>query len=77
MSLTIELDAATAAVVQELAAEQHRSANEIVREALSVYAHSGTRTLPKGIGQYRSGQSDVSMQARRILRDAAKEGRWP
>lgn len=77
MSLSIQLDDEIAEVVQELAAEQQRSADEIVRDALWAYAHSAKRTLPKGIGKYRSGQSNVSTQARQILRDAVKEGRWP
>lgn len=35
MSLTIQLDDATAEVVEGLAALEHRSADEVVREALS------------------------------------------
>lgn len=77
MSLTIQLDEATAEVVQELAAEQCRSTDEVVRDALSAYVYSAKRTLPKGIGKYRSGQTDVSTQARQILRDAVREGQWP
>ena len=64
MSLTIQLDQATAEAVQELAAEQQRSADEVVREALSAYVRSAKRVLPKGIGKYHSGRSDVSTQAR-------------
>ena len=77
MSLTIQLDAATAEAVQEVAAEQHRSADEVVRDAVLEYARSTKRELPKGTGKYRSGRSDVSQRAREILRDATKEGRWP
>ena len=78
MSLTIQLDEATAEVVQELAAEQRRSADEVVPDALSAYAHSAKRALPKkGIGKYHSAQSGVSNQARQILRDAVREGQWP
>jgi hypothetical protein len=77
MSLTIQLDPATAEVVQELAAEQQRSADEIVRDALSAYVRSAKRVLPKGIGKYHSGHSDVSTQARQILRDATRNGQWP
>ncbi|HLQ44785.1 MAG TPA: ribbon-helix-helix protein, CopG family [Planctomycetaceae bacterium] len=77
MSLTIQLDPATAEAVQELAAEQQRSADEVVRDALSAYVRSAKRGLPKGIGKYHSGRSDVSTQARQILRDAARDGQWP
>ena len=76
MSLTIQLDEATTEVVQELAAEQRRSTDEVVRDALSAYAHSAKRALPKGVGKYHSGQSDVATQARQILRDAVEEGQW-
>ena len=51
MSLTIQLDDATAEVVQELAATQHRSADEVVREALSAYVQTGLRVLPKTVGK--------------------------
>lgn len=77
MSLTIQLDPDTAEVVQELAAEQQRSADEIVRDAISAYLRSARRVLPKGIGKYHSGLSDVSAQARQILRDATRNGQWP
>lgn len=77
MSLTIQLDPVTAEAVQELADEQRRSADEVVREAVSAYVHSAKAGLPQGVGKYHSGRSDVSTQARQILRDAAKDGRWP
>ncbi len=77
MSLTIQLDPATAEAVQELADEQQRSADEVVRDALSAYVRSAKRALPKGIGKYHSGHSDVSTQARQILRDATRNGQWP
>ena len=77
MSLTIQLDPVTSEAVQELANEQQRSADEVVREAVSAYVRSATTSLPQGIGKYHSGRGDVSTQARQILRDAAKDGRWP
>ena len=77
MSLTIQLDPVTAEAVQELADEQQRSADEVVREAVSAYVRSAKTTLPQGIGKYHSGRGDVSTQTRQILRDAAKDGRWP
>ena len=77
MALTIELDAATAEALHELAAEQERSTDDVVRDAVSAYVRSARRVLPKGGGQYHSGQSDVSEQARDILRDATRNGQWP
>ncbi|MEK6258556.1 MAG: ribbon-helix-helix protein, CopG family [Planctomycetota bacterium] len=70
MALTIELDAATAEALRELAAEQQRSTDDVVRDALSAYLRSARRVIPKGIGKYHSGDRDVSEQCREILRDA-------
>ena len=42
MSISIELDETTAAVVQGIAAEENRSASEIIRDAVQSYANSGT-----------------------------------
>jgi len=77
MALTIELDVATADALRELAVEQQRSTDDVVRDALSAYVRSARRVLPKGVGKYHSGQSDVSEQARDILRDATRNGQWP
>ena len=74
MSRTIQLDPGTAEAVQELANEQQRSADEVVSDAFSAYVRSAKRAFPKGIGKYHSGHSDVSTQARQILRDATRNG---
>lgn len=76
VSLNVQLEDAAADVLRQLAAEQNRTESEILQEALAAFAQS-RRPLPKGIGKYRSGQSDTSTRARQILRDAAKEGQWP
>ena len=77
MALTIDLDVATADALRELAVEQQRSTEDVVRDAVSAYVRSARRVLPKGVGQYHSGHSDVSEQARDILRDATRNGQWP
>ena len=41
MSLSVELDEQTAALVQELAANDQRSASEVIHDALAVYASLG------------------------------------
>lgn len=51
MSLTIQLDDATAEVVQELAAAEHRSADDVVREALNAYVQTGRSGLRNEVGQ--------------------------
>jgi ribbon-helix-helix CopG family protein len=77
MPLTVELDEQTAAVVQQLAANENRSASEVIRDALATYASVGGRPLPTGMGKYGSGRSDTSVNARGIIRRAVEEGEWP
>ena len=74
-SITITVDDETAEALRRLAALEKRSEADIVRTALAAYAQE--RLLPKGIGKYRSGRSDVSMRAREIIREDVKDGRWP
>lgn len=77
MSLIVELDERTADVVQAIAADEKRSASEVIRDALAAYAKVGKRPLPTGAGQYRSGRSDTSQKVDDILGKAVKEGAWP
>jgi hypothetical protein len=77
MALTIELDEQTAATVQELAADEKRSASEVIRDALAVYTSKRKRPLPKGAGKYRSTHTDTAQKVDEILSDAVREGRWP
>lgn len=77
MSFTVDLDEKTAEVVQELAAEEHRPAGDVIRDALAAYVQRGKRPLPKGMGKYDSGRTDVSVRARELIRDAVKGGEWP
>ncbi len=75
-TIKIDLDDDVAAALLDRATAENRSAGEIVRDALAAFLRAG-RPLPKGIGGYRSGQSDVSGRAREILRDATESGQWP
>jgi hypothetical protein len=75
-SLHIDLDEGLAVSLRQLAEREQRSESEIAREAIDVFIRS-RRPLPKGTGQYHSGRSDVSEQARAILRNETAEGRWP
>ena len=69
MSLTIQLDDATAEVVQELAATQHRSADEVVRAALSAFVQTGQRVLPKAVGKEDSKFSEhIDRELNRLAR---------
>lgn len=77
MSVSVELDEQTAAVAQELAANEQRSASDVIHDALAMYASLGKRPMPTGMGKYRSGRSGTSANAREILRQAVKDGEWP
>ena len=71
--LTLYLEEETAAVLKQLATTEGVSEAELVRDALAVYRSSRARPLPKGAGAYRSGRSDVSSQAKELLRQAAHQ----
>jgi hypothetical protein len=73
----ITLDEQASATIRQLASEEQRSDRAIVRDALALYAQAGRRPLPIGVGQYWSRAHDVTEQARTLIRDAVREGRWP
>jgi len=75
VTISIELDDQLAGAVRELAALQRCRESEIVAEAIAAYTRSN-RPLPIGLGNYRSGHSDTSENARAILRDAAGSQEW-
>ena len=75
-AITVQLNDDMAEQLRYLANSQARSETEIVCEALAAYVQTA-RPLPKGMGKYHSGQSDVSEQARELLRQAVKEKQWP
>jgi hypothetical protein len=75
-AITVQVDDELAELLRRLAAAQKRSETEIVREALAAYVQAA-RPVPKGIGEYHSGQADVSARARDLIREAVKEGSWP
>jgi hypothetical protein len=74
-SITITIDDETAEALRRLAVLEQRSEADVVRTALAAYAKP--QPLPRGIGKYRSGRSDVSVTARDLIRQDVKEGRWP
>lgn len=77
MSLTIELDEQTAVVVQALAANEKRSISDGILGAVAAGPGRRNRPLPKGVGKYQSGQSDIAQNIREVLRKDVQEGKWP
>jgi plasmid stability protein len=76
VSINVQLDDNLASQLRQLAAAQQRSENDVVRDALVAYTQSRP-PIPKGVGQYHSGDSHGSQHARQILREAARTNEWP
>ena len=74
---TVYLEEEVALALRHLAAVQGRSQAELIREAVASYTKNARRPLPKGMGMFRSGETDTSERAKDILLDAAKRGEWP
>ncbi len=75
---TVYLDEETVLAIRQLAAAEQRSQAEIIRAALDTYlTQTGPRArpMPRGVGEYRSGRSDVSTSAETLLRAAARRRR--
>ena len=72
---TLYLEEMTAHALEELASEEGLSQGEVIREALLVYKSRPARPAPKGVGEYRSGRSDISTRADEILRQATHRDR--
>jgi hypothetical protein len=72
---TLYLEETTAHVLEELASEEGRSQGDVIREALLAYKGRQARPVPKGVGEYRSGRSDISEHADELLRQAARRNR--
>ena len=73
---TVYLESDTALALRQIAAAQHRSQAELIRDALAAYTRQAHRTKLPGMGEFDSGHSDTSERAEEILKDAARRGRW-
>lgn len=79
--MTLFLEDETADTLKRIANSQGRTQEEVIQDALSAYAASRSTTeqperpLPKGVGCYSSGRSDVSEKAEELLRQAARMSR--
>jgi hypothetical protein len=72
---TLYLQEETIHALERLASEEGRSQGEVIQAALLSYESRRTRPVPKGIGKYRSGRSDVSERAEELLRQAFRKDR--
>ena len=74
---TIELDAETARALRRAAAREGTTAAALAVAVLQEYARGVGRPLPRGIGAYDSGRSDVSSRAEELLWSEARKRRRP
>jgi hypothetical protein len=73
---TVYLSTDLALTLRQLSAVKRRSQAEVIRDALAEYARHQKRPPIPGVGEFDSGESDVSERAEEILREAAKHGKW-
>lgn len=73
---TVYLDIDVVLKLRRMAESNGRSQAELIRDALETYTRRRKRPLPRGLGKYASGETDVSGRTKEILRDAAKRGKW-
>jgi len=73
---TIYMDPEVALALRQMSAQEGRSQDEIIREAILAYAaRSGGRPRPTGVGAYAGGRSDVSERSEELMRRAARSRR--
>ena len=73
---TVYLDTEIVLSLRRMAESEGRSQAELIRDALHQFTRGHKRPLPRGLGKYSSGESNVSERAKDILRAAAKRGKW-
>lgn len=74
---TIELDAETERALRQAAAREGTTAAELGTAILRQYAQGVGRPMPRGIGAYDSGRSDVSGRAEELLWSEVRKARRP
>lgn len=76
---TVYLNEEEALAIRRLSALRKRPQAELIRDAITKYVESSTselqQKLPPGIGAYKSGRADVSKNADKLLKQAARKTR--
>ncbi|MBI3824162.1 MAG: hypothetical protein HY289_15955 [Planctomycetes bacterium] len=72
-AITVNVNDEIAQELRRLAAAQARTEADIVGEALAAYVQTA-RPVPKGMGKYHSGQSNISEQAHHFTLLPADQG---
>ena len=74
--LVVDLDPNTALKLRAMAQAQGRSVEDLVADVLREYASKYKRPPLPGMGEYDSGETDISERAEQILTEAARRGGW-
>ncbi|MBZ5611017.1 MAG: ribbon-helix-helix domain-containing protein [Acidobacteriia bacterium] len=77
MEITVDLDIDTALKLRAMAQAQDRSVDQLIQEVLRAYTSRYKRPCITGLGEFDSGETDVSERAREILKEAVRKGEWP
>lgn len=91
VEITLQLDEATAAEMQQRAKDQEKTIEQIATEQLKVAnIKNGTsdasiatensgkgKYVPKGAGKYDSGDPTLARRTRDVIREAVEKGEWP
>lgn len=73
---TVYLDAAIMVTLRQLSQQEGRSQAELIRDALAEFAQRRKRPPIPGVGEFDSGESSVSRNAEKVLREASAQGKW-
>ena len=73
---TVYLDAELAVSLRQLSVLEGRSQAELIRAALAEFAQQRKRPAIPGVGEFDSGEADLSERAEELLRKASLRGKW-
>ncbi len=73
---TVYLDAAIAVTLRQISQREGRSQAELIRDALAEFARGRKRPPIPGVGEFDSGESAVSRNAEKVLREGSVQGKY-
>ena len=73
---TVYLESDVALQLKQIATAEGRPQAELIRDALTEYTKRRKRPPIPGLGEFDSGQINVSERAEEILRKASAGGKW-
>lgn len=76
MTITVDLDPDTALKLRAMAQARAQSVEELIADVLREHTSKYKRPRIPGIGQFDSGETDISERAEEILKEAARRGGW-